>query len=89
MTTPEAIKIIKEMQKWRRGEEPYNAVPSTMPHTPEQFGMAIDHALHCIESPATPATINRIISLHTEYRYGSAFHTESEEEYIINHYNQP
>lgn len=42
MKAEEAIEIIKEMQKWRRGEEPYDVAPSAMPYTPNEFGCAID-----------------------------------------------
>lgn len=49
MTVREARAILCEMQKWRRGEPPYDGdTPEThrpMPHTGEEFGQAIDIAI--------------------------------------------
>ena len=46
MLINEAINICKEMQKWRRGEYPYDGEdPEThqvMPYSPKEFGEAID-----------------------------------------------
>lgn len=43
MTTSEAIEILREMNKWRRGEPPYDGeTPKDMPYSPQEFGEAID-----------------------------------------------
>lgn len=43
MTLKEAIKICKEMQKWRRAEPPYDfATPNLMPYTAKEYGEALD-----------------------------------------------
>lgn len=93
MTKEEATTILTEMQKWRRAEPPYDGVtPLTrrdMPYRPHQFGEAIDVAIHHLQEPVSTELINRIITLHTEYRYGSMLRTESEEEYITRHLAQP
>lgn len=34
------------MQKWRRGEVPYDGIGTKMPYTPEEFGKAIDFAIY-------------------------------------------
>lgn len=53
MTVREARSILCEMQKWRRGLPPYDGDTSEtyrpMPHTPEEFGKAIDTAIECID----------------------------------------
>lgn len=38
------IKILTDMQKWRRSQPPYEG-SNTMPHTPKQYGQAIDLAI--------------------------------------------
>ena len=52
MNVREARAILCEMQKWRRGLPPYDGeTPEThrpMPHTPEEFGEAIDIAINII-----------------------------------------
>ena len=48
MKTKKAIKILKEMSKWRRSEPPYDGIMG-MPHSPKQFGKAIDHAIKVME----------------------------------------
>lgn len=49
MTIREARCILVEMQKWRRGEQPYDKVGVQMPHTPEEFGKAIDTAIDAMD----------------------------------------
>lgn len=53
MTPIEAINILEEMQKWRRGEDPYDGeTPEThreMPYTAAQFGKAIDVGIYAIK----------------------------------------
>lgn len=45
-----AIMICKEMQKWRRGEAPYDGedpeTHKTMPFSPQEFGEAIDSLIN-------------------------------------------
>lgn len=85
MTIDKAKNILQEMQKWRRGEKPYDGdAPEEMPYSPKEFGKAIDVAIEQMNMPVSVELINRIISLHTEYRYGSMLRTESEEDFIIN-----
>lgn len=92
MTKEEATTILTEMQKWRRGLPPYDGeTPDThrdMPYSPKEFGEAIDTAIECMTAPSIE-TIHKVISLCTEYRYGSMLRTESEEEYITRHLAQP
>lgn len=48
MKTRKAITILREMNKWRRSEPPYEEA-NTMPYTPEQYGKAVDHAIEVME----------------------------------------
>lgn len=90
MTNKEAQEILQEMQVWRRGLPPYDGIePSTrknMPYTPHQFGEAIDTAIQALIP--SDELIERIIALHTEYRYIAEFTTESEIEYIRKRLNK-
>lgn len=46
MTKPQALNVLQEMQKWRRGEYPYDDEGGkSMPYEPEEFGEAIDVAI--------------------------------------------
>lgn len=62
MTTTEAIKILREMNKWRRGEHPYDGeTPEThrgMPYSPQEFGEAIDEVVERIEEYAPELAYN-------------------------------
>lgn len=53
MTDKEAKKILLEMQKWRRGEAPYDGeTPEEhrdMPYSPEVYGQAIDVAISALD----------------------------------------
>ena len=53
MTVREARGILEEMQKWRRGEAPYDGdTPEThkpMPYTAKEYGEAIDTAIEAID----------------------------------------
>lgn len=50
MTLSEAIKICKEMQKWRRAEPPYDFVtPNLMPYTAKEYGEALDKLIEYAE----------------------------------------
>lgn len=50
MTLSEAIKICKEMQKWRRAEPPYDfATPNLMPYTAKEYGEALDKLIEYAE----------------------------------------
>lgn len=42
MTIKETIKILHDTQKWRRGKT------KDMPHTPKEFGLAIDNAIRVL-----------------------------------------
>jgi len=48
MKTKKAIKILKEMNKWRRAEPPYEEMGS-MPYNPGKYGKAIDQAIKVME----------------------------------------
>jgi len=51
MTIRYAITILREMQRWRRGEGPYDKdEPTTMPYSPKEFGEAIDVAIERMEN---------------------------------------
>lgn len=53
MLINEAIKVCKEMQKWRRGESPYDGEDPKMyrfmPYSPKEFGEAIDKLIRFTE----------------------------------------
>lgn len=53
MKLKDAIKILTEMQKWRRAQPPYDGdTPEThkkMPYSAETFGHAIDFAIGFME----------------------------------------
>lgn len=83
MTNKEAQEILQEMQVWRRGLPPYDGIRKNMPYTPRQFGEAIDTAIQALT--VSDELIERIIKLHTEYRYCTEFTTCTEIEYIRKH----
>lgn len=62
MTTSKAIAILREMNKWRRGEHPYDGeTPEThrdMPYSPRVFGEAIDEVVRCIAECAPKFAYN-------------------------------
>jgi hypothetical protein len=46
MNKEEALKIIVEMQRWRRGQSPYDCEqPVNLPYTSKQYGEALDVAI--------------------------------------------
>lgn len=53
MDIKESINICKEMQKWRRGERPYDGTtPKThrpMPYSPAEWGVAVDSLIKFAE----------------------------------------
>lgn len=49
MNEDNAIQIVEEFQKWRRGEKPYDYFPCEMPYTPKEFGEAIDILLKMVK----------------------------------------
>lgn len=54
MTAREALTILREMQLWRRGQEPYydGEDPETwkpQPYGPTEYGEAIDVGIEAIE----------------------------------------
>jgi len=53
MNRENALLIMTEMQKWRRGVEPYDEVGVKAPYSPQEFGAAIDYCLWWIKSPAS------------------------------------
>lgn len=60
------IKVVKEMQKWRRGESPYNGVTpeeyKPMPYSPKEFGDAIDKLILFAESSIKCCDLFTLIS---------------------------
>lgn len=49
VSVPAATEILKEFQKWRRGEEKYDEMGIEMPYSPKIIGLAIDKAIDCME----------------------------------------
>lgn len=53
MKLDDAIRVLAEMQKWRRAQPPYDGdIPETyrkMPYSAETFGHAIDFAIGFME----------------------------------------
>jgi hypothetical protein len=45
-----AIEILVEMQKWRRGKEPYDPSGAKMPFSPKEYGEALDLAILYLSS---------------------------------------
>lgn len=46
MTKSQALNVLQEMQRWRRGEYPYNEDGGKdMPYEPSEFGKAIEVAI--------------------------------------------
>ena len=45
MTNAEAAKILRDHNRWRRGEDEYCPVGVEPPHPPKKIGEAIDHAV--------------------------------------------
>lgn len=95
MTSKKALQILREMQAWRRSNILYDGdSPQTMPYTLEQFGEAIDYCIATLDTmqycqtwvPLSVGTIQRIIHLHTQWRYNEKFNIEHEEEYIRQRY---
>lgn len=58
MTEKLALKVLTEMNKWRRGEPPYDDVSperyEAMPYEPSQFGEAIDVAIEVLNKKVNP-----------------------------------
>lgn len=48
MNKQKVKEILIEMQKWRRGEVPYDRAGTKMPYTPEEFGKAIDFVINVL-----------------------------------------
>jgi hypothetical protein len=48
MNINKVLEILIEMQKWRRGEEPYDKLGVQCPYTPKEFGEAIDAAIEIL-----------------------------------------
>jgi len=56
MTTEEqqeALEVLISMQKWRRSQPPYEG-SNTMPHTPSQYGKALDIAIAVLTQNTKP-----------------------------------
>tara|TARA_S200002703_G_scaffold145900_1_gene140555 strand:+ start:3826 stop:3999 length:174 start_codon:yes stop_codon:yes gene_type:complete len=47
MKHEEALKILQQMQLWRRGDPPYELLG--MPYTPQQYGEALDVAIELLK----------------------------------------
>lgn len=45
MNRDEAILVLTEMQKWRRGMKPYDEAGCQSPYSPRVYGLAIDYSL--------------------------------------------
>lgn len=45
MNKEQAIKVLSEMQMWRRGEGAYSIMGEVMPYSPAIYGEAIDYAI--------------------------------------------
>lgn len=46
MTREHAIEVLGIMQRWRRGEPPYDDIKEGMPYSASEFGEAIDYAIN-------------------------------------------
>ena len=66
MSLEECINIAKEMQKWRKGESPYDGITpedyKPMPYSPKEFGDAIDSLIRFAESSIRCNDLFTIIS---------------------------
>lgn len=66
MSLDECINIAKEMQKWRKGEPPYDGITpedyKPMPYSPKEFGDAIDSLIRFAESSIRCNDLFTIIS---------------------------
>lgn len=66
MSLEECIDIAKEMQKWRKGESPYDGITpedyKPMPYSPKEFGDAIDSLIRFAESSIRCNDLFTIIS---------------------------
>lgn len=49
MTKEQAIKVLTEMQMWRRGEGSYSVMGNEMPYSPAIYGEAIDFAINYLK----------------------------------------
>lgn len=66
MSLEECINIAKEMQKWRKGESPYDGITpedyKPMPYSPKEFGDAVDSLIRFAESSIRCNDLFTIIS---------------------------
>lgn len=66
MSLEKCINVVKEMQKWRRGESPYDGITpedyKPMPYSPKEFGDAIDSLIRFAESSIRCNDLFTIIS---------------------------
>lgn len=46
MTNEKAVEILKDMNEWRRHDDD---TPRELPHSPKDFGKAIDYAIKNLE----------------------------------------
>lgn len=77
MTLKEAIKICKEMQKWRRAEPPYDFVtPNLMPYTAKEYGEALDKLIEYAEEEALARACVRWVKKMDEQLVGHAVNVE-------------
>lgn len=97
MTTTEAIKILRETNKWRRGEHPYDGeTPEEhrdMPYSPRVFGEAIDALCDAAEEELTWQDIKRIVNIADDMLGDKVFGEKRvlEDEYykeVLKRYNE-
>lgn len=50
MTNNQAKEVLREMQRWRREQPPYDAPGAKMPYEPAVFGQAIDVAIDVLRN---------------------------------------
>ena len=48
MKTKQALTILREFQRWRKGIEPYNEAGAKIPYSPSEIGLALDVAIRIL-----------------------------------------
>lgn len=70
MTSEKAIEILREHNRWRRGEGEYDQPGTTLPYTPKEIGIAIDVVIEEIEKnrlrPASEMTDDNLKRMYYE-----------------------
>ena len=57
METQKAIEILREHNRWRRGEGKYDQPGITLPYSPKEIGIAIDVVTNELEELIKPRSI--------------------------------